>query len=159
MTSISFTTPGKEDILSKGHLMVVSPKGSEWRKSSLGEYADKRGVYIHHNGLEILYVGQTVKGKWGTFSERLRREFQETSSQNSRLYQFLSEKGKTGAIKTVCFSLSDVEKLVSGAPSGLSGENKALIFEQLLIGIFQPDGNRRGIFEKSEPVVAVTSDS
>ena len=139
--------------------MVVSPKGSEWKKVCLGRYADERGVYVHHDGFEILYVGQTVKGKWGTFSERLRREFQETSSQNSRLYQFLLEKGKVRPIKTVCFSLSDIEKLVGGAPHNLSKENKALIFEQLLIGIFQPDGNRRGIFEKSELVAAVTSDS
>lgn len=159
MITISFTTPSKNDILLKGHLMTISPKDTKWEKSYLGEHADERGVYVHHDGLEILYVGQTVKGKWGTFSERLRREFQETSSQNSRLYQFLSKKGQANAVKTVCFSLNDIDGLVSGAPSDLSNQNKALIFEQLLIGIFQPEGNRRGIFERSEPAAVVTSDS
>lgn len=139
--------------------MSIAPKGDKWLKSCLADYANERGVYIHHNGIEILYVGQTVKGKWGTFSERLRREFQETSSQNNRLHKFLYEEAKISGIKTVCFSLNEIEERVNGEPSKLSNENKALIFEQLLIGIFQPKGNRSGIFENSELVVAVTSDS
>ncbi|GAB2584916.1 hypothetical protein [Spirosoma areae] len=126
--------------------MYVSRKGGRWTKDCLGSYANSRGVYIHHSDNEILYIGQTVKGKWGTFSERLRREFQETSSQASGLYRMLEE--QTHQIRTVCFDLDEIDQLISFSTNDLSKENKALIFEQLLIGIFQPQGNKSGIFKK-----------
>lgn len=128
--------------------MLVAPKNSSWSKACLGQYADLRGVYVHHSNNEILYIGQTVKGKWGTFGERLRREFQETSSQSSRLYKFLA--GQKGQVKTTCFNLEEINTLVGDPSNRLSSENKALIFEQVLIGIHQPEGNKNGVLKKIE---------
>ena len=149
MMEIIFNIPEKQDTLSKGCSMNVSPRGTRWTKDCLGYHADSRGVYVHHSNNEILYIGQTVKGKWGTFSERLRREFQETSSQASSLYQLLESK-QSSEIKTVCFDLDEIDQLITDSSNKLSKENKALIFEQLMIGIFQPKGNKSGIFKKLE---------
>lgn len=154
---ISISIPEREAILAEGCSMYVSPKGGRWTKDCLGRYANLRGVYIHHNSTEILYIGQTVKGKWGTFSERLRREFQETSSQASGLYRMLEETEQTHQIKTVCFDLTEIDRLISGSLYQLSKENKALVFEQLLIGIFQPRGNKSGVFKEVEREAQATT--
>ena len=147
---ISFNVPEKQDILSKGESINVSPRGTRWTKDCLGHYADLRGVYVHHSNNEILYIGQTVKGKYGTFGERLRREFQETASQDSNLYQLLEKTQEGHQIKTACYDLDKIDGLITDSSNRLSKENKALIFEELMIGIFQPRGNKKGIFRKIE---------
>jgi excinuclease UvrABC nuclease subunit len=131
--------PNLSDVLSKGVLVKLAPKGETWVKSQLGTYADKSGVYIHHFNNEILYVGKTTDGNWGTFAERLRREFQETSSQNSGLHQSLTSIKKD--INVSMFSLNEIETMFVGANYRADNRRKALILEQLLIGSLKPKFN------------------
>lgn len=132
--------PIKADIVFQGFPIIVAPTGTSWTKDQLGDYADKSGVYIHHCDGKIIYIGKTTSGQWGTFSERLRREFQETSSGSSSLYQQLAQ--QTKPIRTVMFDLDDIDMMVDSGSTQLSKTRKALIMEQILIGIFEPEGNK-----------------
>jgi len=87
-----------------------------------------------------LYVGKTTSGQWGTFAERLRREFQEKASSNSSLYQLLLGQQKT--IKTFMLDLDDIDMMVDSGSIQLTKERKAIIMEQILIGVFSPEGNK-----------------
>lgn len=137
---IKVRIPIKADIVFQGFPVKTSPAGTTWTKDQLGDYADKSGVYIHHSDGKILYVGKTTSGQWGTFSERLRREYQEKASGNSSLYQLLLKQKKS--IKTVMFDLNDIDMMVDSGSTQLSQTRKALIMEQVLIGVFEPEGNR-----------------
>lgn len=132
--------PIKADIVFQGFEISISPAGTTWSKDQLGEYANKSGVYIHHCNGRILYVGKTTIGLWGTFCERLRREFQEKASGNSPLYQLLL--AQTKSIKTYMLDLDDIDMMVDSGSIQLNKERKALIMEQILIGVFQPEGNK-----------------
>jgi hypothetical protein len=138
--------PNRSSIVHRGYKIKIAPKGKEWPKIQLGEYADESGVYIHISKEQIIYIGKTskerpiknlIKKDWATFAERLRREFQETSSQNSRLHEYLKKKRP---ITTVMFSLEEIDKIILGEKLTLHG--KALILEQILIAVFLPTGNR-----------------
>jgi len=137
---IKVRIPIKADIVFQGFPVKISPARTTWTKDQLGDYADKSGVYIHHSDGKILYVGKTTSGQWGTFSERLRREFQEKASGNSSLYQLLLKQKKS--IKTVMFDLNDIDMMVDSGSTQLSQIRKALIMEQVLIGVFEPEGNK-----------------
>jgi hypothetical protein len=137
---IKVRIPIKADIVFQGFPVTTSPAGTSWTKDQLGDYADKSGVYIHHSDGKILYVGKTTSGQWGTFSERLRREFQEKASGNSSLYQILLQQVKP--IRTVMFDLDDIDMMVDSGSTQLPKTRKALIMEQILIGIFEPEGNK-----------------
>jgi len=136
---ISITVPLKADIVNSGFQVHISEKGKSWSKGQLGDYADKKGVYIHHSGGKILYVGKATSGDYGTFGERLRREFQETASSNSPLHQLLKQYHD---IKTYLLDLNDIDMMVNPGPMALSPERKALIMEQVLIGLYEPIGNK-----------------
>jgi hypothetical protein len=120
--------------------LTVANDGDEWSKSQLGVYADKKGVYIHHSDGVILYIGQTTSGKWATFGERLRREFQKKASQNSPLYNLLLSQKKP--IRTIFLVLDEIDKLVNCDSNELQPFRKALILEQVLIGMYSPEGNK-----------------
>jgi hypothetical protein len=137
---VKLQIPTKAQILSGGFVIRVAREGDSWFKEQLGGYADSRGVYIHHCNGRILYVGKTTVGDYGTFGERLRREFQEKASGNSRLHQLLC--GQKGDIRTYCLDFQDLDMMVDQGPMTLSPERKALIMEQVLIGIYEPTGNR-----------------
>lgn len=140
---IKIKVPVKEEILSKGVTNKVAPSGTEWSGSLLGDYRNKSGVYIHHSNNKILYVGKTTSGNWGTFAERFRRQFQEKASGNSGLYKLFFI--QTDVIKTVMFDFDDIDMMFDNGSVKLSKETKALILEQVLIGVFQPPGNINGI--------------
>jgi hypothetical protein len=138
--------PNRSSIVHRGYKIKIAPTGVEWLKSQLGEYADESGVYIHVSKEQIIYIGKTskerpskgiIKKDWASFAERLRREFQETSSQNSRLHQFLRKKKP---ITTVMFNLKEINNIIIGRK--LTLHRKALILEQILIAVFLPAGNR-----------------
>jgi len=139
---IKVKIPIKADIVFQGLDVLIShaDKGTTWRKSQLGDYANRSGVYILHCDSKILYVGKTTSGKWGTFSERLRREFQEKASGNSNLFQLL--KRQVNTVKAFMLDLDDIDMMVDGGSLQISKERKALIMEQILIGVFQPEGNK-----------------
>jgi excinuclease UvrABC nuclease subunit len=136
---ITIKIPIKADIVFQGFTISVSPSGTSWKKEQLGDYADRSGVYIHHCNGTILYVGKTTVGKFGSFAERLRREFQEKASSNSALYKLLLS--QKSSIKTYMLDLGDIDMMVNSGAIQLSKERKALILEQILIGVFQPKGN------------------
>lgn len=139
---IKVKIPIKADIVFQGLPIITSAAGSgtTWTKEQLGDYADRSGVYIHHCDGKILYVGKTTSGQYGNFAERLRREFQEKASSNSALFQLLHSQTKT--IKTFLLDLDDLDMMVDSGSIQLSKERKALIMEQILIGVFQPEGNK-----------------
>jgi hypothetical protein len=45
-------------------------------------------------------------------------------------------------IRVYCLDLLDLDMMVDQGPMSLTKERKALIMEQVLIGIFEPPGNR-----------------
>ena len=137
---VTLQIPTKAQILSGGFPIHVAKPGESWSKAQLGAYADSSGVYIHHCNGGILYVGKTTGGNYGTFGERFRREFQELSSSNSNLHQLLCS--QVGEIRAYCLDLQDLDMMVDQGPMSLSKERKALIMEQVLIGIYEPPGNR-----------------
>jgi hypothetical protein len=139
---ITITVPTKADIVNGGFEVKVARNQRSWKKSQLGNYADKKGVYVHHSAGAILYVGKTTEGVGGTFGERLRREFKENeSSRNSHLYKLLSSQRHT--IRVYLLDLQDIDMMVAPGPIHLSPERKALLMEQALIGIHQPKGNKK----------------
>jgi hypothetical protein len=137
---IKVKIPIKADIVFQGFPVTTSPAGTTWKKEQLGDYANRSGVYVHHCEGKILYVGKTTTGQWGTFSERLRREFQEKASNNSSLYQLLL--GQTKVIRTFLLDLDDIDMMVDSGSVQMTKERKALIMEQILIGVFLPEGNK-----------------
>jgi hypothetical protein len=137
---LTITVPLRADIINGGFAVTVARQGESWSKSQLGAYSDKNGVYIHHSGGAILYVGKTTTGQWGTFGERLRREFQQLASSNSYLFQLLSY--QQAPIRSYLLDLDDIDKMVNPGSLQLSRERKALIMEQVLIGLYEPEGNR-----------------
>jgi hypothetical protein len=137
---ISITIPLKADIVHSIKFPVaVSSGGVTWRRGQLGDYAGKRGVYIHHSNGKILYVGKATEGRHGIFGERLRREFHDTAAGGSRLHQLLAS--QTEHIYCYFLDLQDVDAIVNSGSMTLSPERKALILEQVLIGIYNPEGN------------------
>lgn len=138
---IKVQVPTRAQILSGGSLVTVATAGAKWSRSQLGAYAKLSGVYIHHCNGRILYVGKTTAGgSFGTFGERLRREFHDTSSSNSDLHQLLCQ--ERGDIRSYLLELADLDMMVDSGPMQLSRERKALIMEQVLIGILEPPGNK-----------------
>ena len=97
-------------------------------------------MYILHSGAGILYVGQTTTGKFGTFGERLRRHFHGPSSAESATHRLLVQ---SGPIRAHLIDLETVDALVSSDGETLTKARKALVLEQVLIGLFAPPGNRR----------------
>ena len=136
---LTINIPTKAQIINGGFPVSIAKKGATWKKSQLGDYADRRGVYIHHSNGRILYIGKATSGQWGKFAERLRREFQETSSSGSKLYQLLEK--QRPPIRTYCLDLEDIDMMVDAGSMNLSPERKALIMEQVLIGLYEPEGN------------------
>lgn len=137
---VKLSIPTKAQILSGGFVVSVSTTGQEWSKSQLGEYAQLKGVYVHHCDGRILYVGKATEGAYGTFGERLRREFQTKASGDSELHQLLAQQKKE--IRAYCLDLNDLDMMVDPGPMHLAPERKALIMEQVLIGIYRPVGNK-----------------
>lgn len=136
---IKIDVPIKADIINGGFEIKVS-NNTEWSKSQLGDYAEKSGVYIHHSNGKILYIGKATSGKWGKYGERLRREFQEKASSNSTLFKLL--KKQKSPIKSYLLDLDDIDMMINAGSKELSKERKALIMEQILIGIYNPEGNK-----------------
>jgi hypothetical protein len=140
LMQITINIPTKADIINGGFPVHVAKTGTEWKKAQLGDYADRRGVYIHHSNGRILYIGKATDGKYGTFCERLRREFQELASSNSALHKLLCS--QQHQIRTYCLDLGDLDMMVDAGSMPCSPERKALIMEQVLIGVYEPEGNR-----------------
>ncbi len=138
---LSVTLPTRAQIVNGGFVLTIAPTGTEWRKDQLGDYANKSGVYILHSDGGILYIGKTTTGKFGTLSERLRRHCQEKASGNSPLFQRLIQQ-KHRPVRACLLDLDDIDMMIDQGPMTLSKVRKALVMEQVLIGIYQPPENR-----------------
>lgn len=121
------------DVVSQGSL-------NKWSHAELGDFADKRGVYVLYSDGKILYVGKTTEGNFN-FGERLYRHFHQTASANSSLHQLLASQKKR--IYGYFLDLQDIDMMVNPGPMVLKPERKALIMEQALIGIYSPVGNNQ----------------
>ena len=137
--NVTVTIPIKAQILSGGFEVHASSEGISWSKAQLGEYSGKSGVYVLHANGNILYVGKTTIGEYGNFGERLRRHFHEKASQNSRVHKLLVS--QTTPIRAYLLDLEDLDMLIDHGSASLTRERKALVMEQLLIGIYEPEGN------------------
>jgi len=137
---MNINLPTKEELLSKGIVIPLAPKGEGWSKKSLGIFSRRSGVYVHYCDDEIVYIGQTTSGKRGTFGDRMRREFHETSASNDYLHRFI--KVHVDCVRTRFIDLDEVDKIVDGGEIELTPQRKALILEQVLIGQYRPKGNR-----------------
>lgn len=131
--------PIKAQILCGGFIVKTAIGGNSWSKLQLGDYADKSGVYVLHADGRILYVGKTTEGEFGTFGERLRRHFHDKASQNSRVHQLLVK--QTNEIRAFLLDLEDLDLMIDHASATLTRERKALVMEQMLIGLYNPLGN------------------
>jgi hypothetical protein len=131
--------PIKAQILAGGVIVRTAVGGTQWLKSQLGGYADKSGVYVLHSDWRILYVGKTTEGDYGNFGERLRRHFHDTASQTSKVHQLLIQ--QTGEIRAYLLDLEDLDLMIDHASASLTRERKALVMEQLLIGLYDLPGN------------------
>jgi excinuclease UvrABC nuclease subunit len=131
--------PTKAQVISGGFPLTCAGPNASWAKSQLGHYADRSGVYILHAAGAILYVGKTTTGDFGTFGERLRRHCQFSASQNSRVHQLLV--AQETPVYAYLLDLEDISMMIDAASMSLSPERKALVMEQILIGIYQPPWN------------------
>ena len=138
---LTVNIPTRAQIVNGGFRLTIAKSGTKWNKAQLGHYADKKGVYILHSNGEILYVGKATKGTFGTFSERLRRQCQEKPSGNSALFQALCNCSQ-GSVRAYLLDLEDLDMMVDPGPMKLPPERKALMLEQLLIGLYLPPHNR-----------------
>jgi excinuclease UvrABC nuclease subunit len=132
--------PTKEELISGGIIIPLAPRGDSWSKKFLGDFRKKSGVYIHYCDQDIIYVGQTTSGKRGTFGDRMRREFHETSASNDYLHRFIKE--HVNCVRTKFLDLEEIDRMVVTESIELTPQRKALILEQVLIGQYEPKGNR-----------------
>ncbi len=137
---LNVSIPTRAQIINGGFVVTVARSGTEWLKAQLGDYADKSGVYILHSNARILYIGKTTHGTFGTFAERLRRHCQEKASGNSRVFQCLC--AQTQSVRAYLLDLTDIDMMIDQGSLTLSQQRKALIMEQVLIGIYEPPENR-----------------
>ena len=140
---IKVSYPTKAQILSGGFQIACAIGDKKWNKSQLGEYADSKGVYVHHCNGAILYVGQTTLGELATFAERLRREFRprpDTKHWDALQSLLASQKHP---IHSYLLDYQDLDVLVDSGPISIKPEAKAMIMEQILIAVYNPPGNRR----------------
>ena len=133
--------PTRAQIVNGGFVLTIAKSGTAWNKAQMGHYADKKGVYIIHSNGEILYVGKATKGQFGTFAERLRRQCQEKTSANSKLFQALCQ-CMPDSVRAYLLDLDDLDMMIDPGPMKLAAERKALMMEQLLIGLYLPPHNR-----------------
>lgn len=137
---LTVSIPTRAQIVNSGFVISISTGRAKWSKSQFGDYANKSGVYVIHANGRIIYVGKTTEGDFGTFGERLRRHCQEKASSNSRLYQALC--AETTPVRAYLLDLQDLDMMIDQGPMILSQTRKALIMEQVLIGIYEPPNNR-----------------
>jgi hypothetical protein len=142
---LSVTVPTRAQIINGGFVVTIAKTGTEWLKAQLGDYANKSGVYILHSAGKILYIGKTTQGKVGNFAERLRSHCQEKASGSSPLFQCLCVQKE--AVRASLLDLADIDMMIDQGPMSLSPIRKALIMEQVLIGIYEPPETRADAYE------------
>ena len=137
---LKVSIPTKAQIINGGFEINIAADGQTWSKSQLGDYAGKSGVYILHSNGRIMYIGKTTVGDYGNFGERLRRHCQKKASGNSSIYQALL--AETSPVKAYLLDLMDLNMMIDQGPIPLKDDRKALIMEQVLIGIYEPSENK-----------------
>lgn len=135
---IEIFVPKIEEILSRGIPVSLAKRGESWSERQLGEYAKKIGVYVIHHDNKIKYVGKTDE-KTMSFGMRLRREFQQSASQNRHLFPKLLGLEIPPEIKVTFFDSEEISKYVKIIDSNISDIGKIRIFEQIMIQLCNPN--------------------
>jgi hypothetical protein len=123
-----------------GFVVPVAARGTSWLSSCLEDHGNRSGVYVLHSGGEVLYVGKTTDGDHGNFADRLRRHFHGPSASNSRTHRLLAAQAEP--IRAYLLDLDAIDALVT-TDGALTRKRKALVMEQVLIGLLTPPGNIR----------------
>jgi hypothetical protein len=131
--------PTRAMIVNGGFACKATARGEKASKPDFGDYNDKKGVYIFHADGKLLYIGKTTDGEFGNFRERLYRHLSESASVNSRVHKLLM--AQTKPTKAYLLDLRDVDMMINPGAITLDDVSKALIMEQILIGVFRPIGN------------------
>jgi hypothetical protein len=131
--------PTRASIINGGFACKATAKGEKAGKPDLGDYANKKGVYVFHADGKLLYIGKTTDGDFGNFGDRLYRHLSESASVNSRVHKLL--RTQTAPIKVYLLDLRDIDMMINPGAIKLDDISKALIMEQILIGVLRPIGN------------------
>lgn len=138
---LTIEVPTREDVTATGFVVPVAPRGTSWLSGCLEDHANRSGVYVLHTAGQILYVGKTTEGDHGNFGDRLRRHFHGPSASNSATHRLLA--AQAAPIRAHLLDLDAIDVLVTVEDGALTRERKALVLEQVLIGLFAPPANRR----------------
>ena len=130
--------PDAGEILKVGRVVPIARKKEAWSSACLGGIQKEKGVYVIHYAGRIMYVGKTDGPKMD-FGTRLRREFQETASQNKHIYPKLCALPVPPDIVVHCFPLSVIKQLVKAADRELHSFQLVGIFETALIYHLEPE--------------------
>jgi len=134
---IEFSVPEIEEILSKGITINLAKKGESWSETQLGKYAKKIGVYVIHHDNKIIYVGKTDE-KTMSFGKRLRREFQQSASQNKHLFPKLLKLKPPQKIRVTFFDSEEIASYMILSGSNIKEKGMIRIFEQILTQLIEP---------------------
>lgn len=130
--------PKIEEIISRGIPINLAKRGESWSERQLGEYAKKIGIYVIQHDNKIKYVGKTDE-KTMSFGMRLRREFQQSASQNRHLFPKLLRLKIPPEIKVTFFDSEEISNYINIFGLNLSEKGKIRIFEQILTQLYEPD--------------------
>ncbi len=131
--------PNEAQVTASGFIVPVAARGMTWSSSCLQDYARRSGVYVLHSAGEVLYVGKTTDGDFGNFGERLRRHFHGPSASDGRTHRLLA--AQATPIRAYLLDLDAIDAIVIVEDGMLTRERKALVMEQVLIGLLTPRGN------------------
>lgn len=125
-------------MINGGFPCTATARGQPAWKTDFGDYTGKSGGYIFHAGGKLLYVGETTDGNWGNFGDRLYRHLSQAAANDSRINELLRQ--QTEAVKVYLLDLEDISMMIDSGSIALDDISKALIMEQILIGVFPPEG-------------------
>ena len=104
--------PKIEGIFSRGIPISLAKRGESWSEQQLGEHAKKIGVYVIHHGNKIKYVGKTDE-KTMSFGMRLRREFQQSASQDRHIFPKLLRLEIPPETKVTFFNSEEISNYIN----------------------------------------------
>jgi hypothetical protein len=135
---LEIEVPDAGEILKEGCIVPIARKNEKWSSACLGGMQKEKGVYVIHHAGKIMYVGKT-DGPTMNFGTRLRRELQETASQNKHIYPRLSALPVPPDIIVHCFPLSVIKQMVKATDRELLSFQLIGMFETAMIYHLEPE--------------------
>jgi hypothetical protein len=143
--------PDAGEILKEGCAVPIARKNEKWSSACLGGMQKEKGVYVIHHGGRIMYVGKT-DGPTMDIGTRLRREFQETASQNKHIFPKLCALHVPPDIIVHCFPLSVIKQMVKAADRELRSFQLVGIFVTAMIYHLEPEFQQHQVNAMTEQV-------